>query len=140
MTYRAEPTPVVVDASVALPFVADAQPDVVAVWTSWRSAGRLMLAPPLLGIEIANALLRRRRQPAADIVAVLATLEATGLAFADRGLAGLRAVLPIAERHRLTTYDATYLWLALDVEGALATRDRELTDAARAEGVELALD
>jgi hypothetical protein len=66
-------------------------------------------------------------------------LEASGVAFADRSVAELRNVLPIAERNGLTAYAATYLWLAMDLDAALATRDRELASAARAEGVELAL-
>ena len=36
-------------------------------------------------------------------------------------------------------YDATYLWLAIDVDGELATFDRALARAAMAEGVPLAL-
>lgn len=133
-----EPAPIVADASVVLPLLGDADPDVARAWDSWRSERRLILAPPLLGIEIANALLRRRRQAAGDIIETLRALVATGVAFADRGVTGLYDVLPIAERHALTAYDATYLWLAIDVDGALATRDRRLADAARAEGIELA--
>ncbi len=40
-----------------------------------------------------------------------------------------------ADRHRLSVYDATYLWLAIDVDGELATFDRDLARAAAAEGV-----
>jgi predicted nucleic acid-binding protein len=138
VTLHVEGAPIVVDASVALPLVADADAEVVAAWVRWRSAGRLILAPPLLGIEIANALLRRRRRRAAEVSAVLRTLAATGVAFADRGSTGLLDVLPIAESNALTAYDAMYLWLAIDVDGVLATRDRQLADAARAEGVEVA--
>jgi predicted nucleic acid-binding protein len=39
----------------------------------------------------------------------------------------------------LTVYDATYLWLAVDVDGELATFDRALVRAAQAEGVGLAI-
>ena len=46
----------------------------------------------------------------------------------------------LAERHRLSVYDASYLWLAIDVDGELATHDRDLARAALAEGVALALD
>ena len=48
--------------------------------------------------------------------------------------------LALAERHRLSVYDATYLWLAIDVDGELATFDRDLARAAAAEGVPLALE
>jgi len=43
--------------------------------------------------------------------------------------------LDLADRHRLTVYDALYLELAADVDAELATLDRDLTRAARAEGV-----
>ena len=46
----------------------------------------------------------------------------------------------LAERHRLSVYDATYLWLAIDVDGELATFDRALATAAEAEGVPLAIE
>src|SRR5205823_3956423 len=47
------------------------------------------------------------------------------------------AVMTLARRHRLTVYDAAYLELALREGVPLATLDGPLTDAARAEGVEL---
>jgi predicted nucleic acid-binding protein len=34
-------------------------------------------------------------------------------------------------------YDAAYLYLAMDVDGELATRDRDLIAAAAAEGIEV---
>ena len=48
------------------------------------------------------------------------------------------AVMDLARRHRLTFYDAAYLELAKREGLALATFDRELLTAARAEGVPLA--
>ena len=48
------------------------------------------------------------------------------------------AVMDLARAHRLTFYDAVYLELAKREGLALATFDRELQTAARAEGVPLA--
>ena len=48
------------------------------------------------------------------------------------------AVMDLARAHRLTFYDAAYLELAKREGLALATFDRELLAAARAEGVSLA--
>ncbi len=45
--------------------------------------------------------------------------------------------LQLAERHRLTVYDAAYLELALRRRLPLATLDRDLRTAAAGEGVEL---
>lgn len=47
------------------------------------------------------------------------------------------AILALAERHRLTTYDAAYLELALRRNLPLATLDRDLRRAATAEKIPL---
>lgn len=48
-----------------------------------------------------------------------------------------REVSALASRHRLTTYDATYLELAIRLALPLATLDRRMRAAASAEGVPL---
>ena len=45
------------------------------------------------------------------------------------------AIARLAFKHNLTSYDATYLALALDHEAPLATLDKALAAAAKAEGV-----
>jgi predicted nucleic acid-binding protein len=62
-----------------------------------------------------------------------------GIAIADRGPDGIDGAVVLADRHGLTVYDAAYLWLAIDVDGELATFDQALIRAAQAEGVELAI-
>ena len=44
-------------------------------------------------------------------------------------------VLTLAERHRLSIYDAMYLELAVRMQVPLATLDRELAAAARSNGI-----
>lgn len=144
MTSAADPftlarTPVIVDATVVVDMLAEADAEVAAAWRAWADEGRLRLAPAMLWYEIANALLRSRRLPLATVVALLEEFEASGLEVADRGPAGIRAAVDLADRHGLTVYDASYLWLAIDVDGDLATRDRALIRAAEAEDVPLAL-
>lgn len=46
-----------------------------------------------------------------------------------------QGLLRLARDHRLTTYDATYLALALDQRLELASNDRDLLAAARREGL-----
>ena len=138
MTFTVAPSPVIVDASVAVDAV-QADSVAVAAFRTWTRERRMVLAPAIVWPEIANALLNRRR-PAADVASRLGLLEALGLETADRGPRGVAFVVALAERHRLTAYDATYLWLAIDVDGELATRDKALARAAVAEGVPLAFD
>ncbi len=99
------------------------------------------VVPAIWHVEVGNALLvqtrRKRLLPASAAEAferfpTLATevdTETTGL--------GWRNGLRLAERHRLTLYDAVYLELAQRRDLPLATLDRELQAAARAEGVPL---
>jgi predicted nucleic acid-binding protein len=47
-------------------------------------------------------------------------------------------IAELAEAHRLSAYDASYLELAIRTKSALATFDASLTKAAKAEGVPLA--
>jgi predicted nucleic acid-binding protein len=54
---------------------------------------------------------------------------------AGRPRGGRQRVVELAARHGLTVYDAAYLQLVLDVDGKLATCDRALARAARAEVV-----
>jgi predicted nucleic acid-binding protein len=138
MTFIAAAPPIVVDASVAVGSVTDEQPAIDALRT-WSRDSVALLAPPMLWLEIANALVRGQRLSPVDVSGILRTLRMSGIEIADRGADGLDAALVLAGRHRLTVYDATYLWLAIDVDGELATFDRALARAAAAEGVPLAL-
>ena len=139
MNATVSPAPVVVDASAVVALLKEADPVIATAWRGWDEAWRMVLAPPWIWLETANALLRGHRLPGARVLATLDALEATGLEIADRGPDGVRQALQLAERHQLTVYDAAYLWLAIDVDGELATRDAELIRAAEAEGVPLAL-
>jgi predicted nucleic acid-binding protein len=138
VTFSTALPPLVADASVAVDAVL-AEPDAVAAWTRWVETDRILLAPPIAWPEIAQALLRRGMPPA-DVAVRLEGLELAGLETADRGRRGVAEAVTLAERHHLSVYDATYLWLAIDVDGELATRDRALARAASDEGVPLALE
>ena len=136
MTFGSGLPAVVVDASAAMAFLAG---DEVWLerWTAWTEAEAMVLAPPHFPVEVANALLRSARIPAIDASARLARLYATGIDVADRGLPGLAGAIELADRHGLSVNDALYLDLVLDVDGKLATLDRDLARAAAAEGVPL---
>jgi predicted nucleic acid-binding protein len=126
---------VVVDASVTIPFL-DGNAVWVDRWRSWIQDGSMILAPAHFGHEVANALLRGSgSRDLATVAALVGHLFDTGFEIADRGHDGLQGALRLAERHGLTVYDAAYLDLVIDVDGELATSDRELAAAAKAEGV-----
>lgn len=138
MTFDTPLAPVVVDASVALDGLLG-EAGAVAAWDRWADEGRTLLAPPIAWPEIGQALLRRRLSPE-EMAGHLDVVVAAGLETADRGPYGVALALGLAVRHGLSAYDATYLWLAIDIDGELATRDAALARAAIAEGVPLALE
>jgi predicted nucleic acid-binding protein len=96
-------------------------------------------APGLWRLEVANILemgVRRKRHDAQFRDAALADLALLPVRIdpeTDRH--AWSATLNLAERHRLTLYDAAYLELAKRRALPLATLDRELREAARGEGL-----
>jgi predicted nucleic acid-binding protein len=131
--------PVIVDASVAVELAVGSRTDIPTAWQSWLVDDRMLLAPAVHWTEVGHALFRRMDRVAYRAAERFATLENAGVTTADRGPGGIRHALELAERHRLSVYDATYLWLAIDVDGELATLDGDLARAATAEGVALAI-
>ena len=79
-----------------------------------------------------------KRMPAAGASDAAATIVALSIAIdpaTDNQL--WSTTWQLAERHRLTIYDAAYLELALRVGAPLATKDKALIRAAAAESVTL---
>jgi len=95
--------------------------------------------PALWRLEVANVLemgVRRGRHNAPFRDATLADLALLPIAIdPDTNRHAWQATVRLAERHRLTIYDAAYLELALRRALPLATLDRELRTAAEAEAV-----
>jgi predicted nucleic acid-binding protein len=139
---EAPPRTLVVDCSICLPwFLADERSK-----SAERLLGRLdhfeLWAPPIWPLELANALdlaRRRRRLAAEDWRRALANADRLPVRV-DPRLPGVAEIGGLAERHGLTTYDASYLELALRRRFALATADADLARAAREAGVELLTD
>jgi len=129
-------TSFVLDASVAVAWCFDDEGTPAA----WALLDRLRSAPAhvpaLWELEIGNILLaaeRRRRITQARAVEFLGILGELDIRV-DPDLRGraLRDVLPLARERRLTTYDATYLELAMRLGLPLATKDTALARAAAA--------
>jgi predicted nucleic acid-binding protein len=132
--------PLVLDASiVGCWFFGDEQdPRAEAAWA--RLAEDRAIVPLHWWFEIRNVcLLGERRSRATEAQTDEFLGELPRFAIDLDGLPDQRAVVDLARRHRLTFYDAAYLELALREGIPLATLDKELVTAARAEGVSLVL-
>lgn len=69
---------------------------------------------------------------------ILARLQLFPIAIdSETGKSAWNETLKLADRHKLTVYDATYLELSLRRSLPLATLDRDLRKAAQAEGIAL---
>jgi len=119
--------PLVVDCSTlaGLVFQEEWQPQAAE-----RMRGKALHAPTLLPFEIASVAAKKQRAGRADIAA-------DGLRmFSHMDVALHRvepaAILDLATRYRLSTYDAAYLWLAAELKAPLATFDEKLATAAQA--------
>ena len=132
---------VVVDASIALawcfPDEASDYADAVLV----ALEGKSVLVPGVWGLELANAVLtgeRAKRIGAAEIRRFLMLLGSLPLEQDAQDVAGqFGNVVPVARKHRLSSYDAAYLELAMRYGVPLSTLDGKLKAAARREKVEV---
>lgn len=92
-------------------------------------------------LEITNTLLnseRRGRLRTGQRQEILERIQSLPIRVDDEtSLRGWQAIPALAERFRLTTYDAAYLELALRLDAPLATLDQDLARAAREAGVPL---
>jgi len=99
------------------------------------------VVPELWRIEVANTLnvgIRRSRINKTHRQDILADLESLPISVdAETRIYTWSRTLELADLHRLTVYDATYLELALRLSLPLATLDDDLRQAAQQEGVPL---
>ena len=97
--------------------------------------------PSLWPLEVANALLvgeRRNRIKPADTARFLAILEAFPITVDDETVAHAWSdTMHLARAHNLSSYDASYLELAIRLGLPLAAQDGKLKTAAQAMGVPL---
>lgn len=105
-------------------------------------AERDAIVPTIWPLEVANVLAvaeRRRKINEPGILRFIEWLGALNLKVdkesPDRALGG---ILALAREHRLSSYDASYLELAMRMGAALATLDKDLRAAAKKAGVSLA--
>ena len=99
--------------------------------------GDKALVPPLWVYEVTNTVLhlkQRNRITVEEMSRFLDDLRALPIEVDSEGMERVfDRVLMLADRHRLTVYDASYLELALRTGHPLATHDGDLNRAAQAE-------
>ena len=113
----------VVDAS-ALAALLFGEPEADAVAASLE--GARLAAPALLGFELANVCLTKMRRHPAQREALRAAFRLADRLAVETVAVDHGAALDLAEATDLTTYDASYLWLARALGAELVTLDRKL--------------
>jgi predicted nucleic acid-binding protein len=129
-------TPFVVDASFAASWFLPDEANPATTAFARQAAYVPPLTPSLFLHEMRSLFVmaaRRGRGSKDDMLQQLDVVEKLYGKHAGSG-DGL-AIARLAFKHNLTSYDATYLALALDHEAPLATLDKALAAAAKAEGV-----
>ena len=130
--------PFVVDASVAACWCFPDEKSAAADTAMDRLLHDEAIAPGLWTLEITNILVaseRRGRISPQETDAFLGDL--ARLPIGIHREADQKTLVALARKHQLTTYDASYVELAARTGAALATLDRRLADAARAEDLEI---
>lgn len=89
------------------------------------------VAPDLLRYEVVNVGIDKVRRQECDLDAALRGLSRFEEIAIDLMRAPLAPVLSLAARFSLSSYDASYLWLAGELSAPLFTLDRRLAEAAR---------
>jgi predicted nucleic acid-binding protein len=98
------------------------------------------IAPALWPFEVANALVmaeRRRRVSSVERDELLVIFDSLDIVIEPAPDAVPHVLIALAQRHKLTVYDAAYLELAIRLGLPLATVDAELVRAARASGASI---
>jgi len=99
-----------------------------------RLRGGRLIAPALLGYELTSICLKKIRGNPEKRSMFLAALALRDQMDIEIVAVDHLAILPLAEQCGLTSYDASYLWLAQRLGGELVTLDRPLGRAAAALG------
>ena len=128
----------VIDASIAAAWLYHDENEAIAELTITRMAEEEAAAPVLWQYEIRNLLLMGVRRNRIDPQTMRERLEAVGaLPIRIDHEPDLGQALDLAEKHRMTFYDALYLELASRHNAELATLDKALQASARKEGITL---
>ena len=119
----------VVDASaVAAVLFGEPASDAIAA----RLVGAPLVAPTILGFELSNVCLKKCRQHPEQRAELIAAHRLGGRLLIEELDVDQDDTLALALETGLSTYDASYLWLARNLAAELVTLDRALARAASA--------
>ncbi len=127
----------VIDASIALGFVLPDDDDARSEGLLQTLALDVLCVPCIWQAEVLNGLLsaqRRKRIDGAGVDRVIGYFAMLDIRI-DTDLPDMPAIRRLADAHRLTAYDATYLELAIRQHLPIATNEAALAKAARSHGV-----
>ncbi len=141
MTSQVPEAPLVVDASLTMAWLllGEVTEDIKRSYVLAARVG--ILVPAIWRFEVINALnaaMRRKRLSAQDRDDCLADLRLLEINVDAESQSRVWAeTAALMDRHRLTTYEAAYLELAIRSGSALGSMDEDLRNAAKQEGVDL---
>jgi predicted nucleic acid-binding protein len=122
-------TPLVVDSSVAYKWLSHVDEDHVeealSLLAEHRAGVLLLVAPSLLHVELANALVGSRHVSQEAALEIIEGLEALHVELIPGTPARLRAAALLSYHHQLSIYDALFLQLAEELDCPLVTADRK---------------
>lgn len=132
-------TDLVLDASVALAWCFDNEATEAGDRVLERVANDAAAVPAIWHVEVANVLAlaeRRRRITQARSAQFITLIEGLEIIVDEETPSrAFTRILDLAREQRLTAYDAAYLELAMRLGVPLASKDRDLCDAAERVGV-----
>jgi len=88
-----------------------------------------MAAPPLIWFELASICLKKMKPHPSQKIVILEAFNLARRLNIEMIEVDHLAVVELAEETGLTTYDASYIWLALEVKGELITLDGKMNRA-----------
>lgn len=92
--------------------------------------GATLAAPTLLRFELASICLKKMNKHPTQAVKLLAAFRLSKRLAIEILDVAHPEVIQLARQTGLTTYDASYLWLAHKLNGQVVTLDKRLTEAA----------
>ena len=121
--------PLVLDASAALAMTLE-EPAGDAVQRAVEARQGPLLAPFIFWLEVVNSMAARHGQRADRVLQAVYDIDQLGVEAVPPDRVTLLSVIDLVDRYGLSAYDASYLALAISVDGDLLTLDRRLADAA----------